>query len=295
MRRIKFLLIIIAVPAVLISAVCIWAVLRQAFAPTVSIPLFHYNKQLIFAHRGGRSMGPENTVYTFQKALNSGAHILEIDVRLTRDGHLVVIHDASVDRTTDGSGTVGSLSRDEIGRLDAAFDFSTDGGQSFPLRNHGMTVPLLAELFQRFPTTPMNIELKDDSFAAAETLCGLLTEVGKTRQTIVASFHSKMIRHFRSICPDTPTAATAGEIYWFVFFSWLHLENLYRPHAAALQVPKEAYGIQLITRRFIEAAHRQNLRVHVWTINDPKEKQELFNMGVDGIITDYPQIPASNC
>ena len=266
----------------------VWALLRQAFEPNISLPIFHHKKHLIFAHRGGLSMGPENTVYTFEKALKSGTHILEIDVRLTRDGHLVVIHDASVDRTTDGSGAVASLSADEIGRLDAAFNFSTDGGRSFPLRNKGVTVPLLADVFHRFPSTPVNIELKDDSVTAAETLCRLILKFDRTQQTIVASFHSKMIRHFRSICPDTPTAATVGEICWFVFFSRLHLEFLYRPHAAAIQVPKEAYGIQLITPRFIEAAHRKNLRIHVWTINHPKEKQALFNMGVDGIITDIP-------
>jgi len=233
-------------------------------------------------------MGPENTINTFQKALKSGAHILEIDVRLTRDAQLVVIHDASVDRTTDGNGTVDSLSADEIGRLDAAFYYSTDGGRSFPLRNSGVTVPLLAEVFQHFPKTPINIELKDDSIAAAEILCRLLSEFGIAKQIIVASFHSEITRHFRTICPDTSTAATVGEIYWFVFFSKLHLEILYHPHAAALQVPKKAYGFQLITPRFIEAAHSQNLKVHVWTVNHLKEKLELFRLGVDGIMTDFP-------
>lgn len=288
----KFKYVIMGLPVVLMIAVLVWAALRQAFAPTIPIPAFHQHEQIIFGHRGGRSLGPENTVYTFQKALVSGADVIEIDVRMTRDGHLVVIHDASVDRTTDGSGAVDSLSWDDIRRLDAAFGHSTDGGRTFPLRNSGVTVPHLSEVFRRFPETPLNIELKDDSLAAADTLCRLLSEFNMTRQVIVASFHSRIISHFRRICPETPTAATTGEVYWFTLFSRLHLEALYRPHAAALQVPKAAYGLQLVTPRFIEAAHRRNLKVHVWTVNHPKEKRELFKMGVDGIMTDFPGAPA---
>jgi glycerophosphoryl diester phosphodiesterase len=183
---------------------------------------------------------------------------------------------------------VGSLSLDDIGRLDAAFDYSADGGRTYPLRNIGVTIPRLAEVFQRFPDIPINIELKDDSLVAAETLCRLVTEYDVTRKIIVASFHSRVTRHFRSICPDTPTAATAGEILWFTLLSRLRLEKLYRPHASTLQVPKEAYGFELVTQRFVDAAHNRGMKVHVWVVNDPSEKQKFLNMGVDGIITDFP-------
>ena len=230
--------------------------------------------------------------HTFEKALVSGAHVLELDVRLTRDGQLVVIHDATVDRTTDGTGAVGSLSWDDIGRLDAAFDYSADGGRTYPLRNRGVTVPRLAEVFERFPDIPINIDLKDDSLVAAETLCRMMTEYGVTQNIIVASFHSRVTRHFRSICPDTPTAATAGEVWRFALLSRLRLENLYRPRAAALQVPEEAFGFLLVTPRFIDAAHRRGLKVHVWVVNDPGGKQRLLDMGVDGIMTDFPGRPA---
>jgi glycerophosphoryl diester phosphodiesterase len=272
----------------LIIAVLIGAVVRKRFSPTFQTPVLHQTQQWVFAHRGGRSLGPENTLHTFQKALESGAHVLELDVRLTKDGHLVVIHDATVDRTTNGTGAVGSLSLDEIGRLDAAFDYSADGGRTYPLRNTGVTIPRLAEVFERFPNSPVNIELKDDSLTAAETLCRLVTEYDVTQKIIVASFHSRVIRHFRSICPDTPTAATAGETGWFALLSRLRLENFYCPHAAALQVPEEAYGFPLVTQRFVDAAHNRGLKVHVWVVNDPSEKQKYLNMGVDGIITDFP-------
>jgi glycerophosphoryl diester phosphodiesterase len=143
-------------------------------------------------------------------------------------------------------------------------------------------------VFQRFPNIHLNIEIKDDSLAAAETLCRLMTEYDVTRKTIVVSFHSRVIRHFRSICPDMPTAATSGEIWRFALLSRLRLENVYRPHAAALQVPVEAYGFRLVTPRFVEAAHHRGLKVHVWVVNHPSEMQHLFNMGVDGIMTDFP-------
>lgn len=284
---------LIGLTAVLIIAVLVGGgVLRHGFAPTCQVPAFHQEEQMVFAHRGGRSLGPENTLTTFQKAIVSGAHALELDVRLTRDDHLVVIHDATVDRTTDGTGAVGSLSLDDIRRLDAAFNYSADDGQTFPLRNSGVSIPRLTEVFERFPNTPVNIELKDDSLAAAETLCLLVREYGTTPNIIVASFHSKVIRHYRSICPETPTAATAGEVWRFALLSQLRLENVYRPRAAALQVPQNAYGFRLITPRFIEAAHRWGLKVHVWVVNHPEEKQKLFNIGVDGIMTDFPGMPA---
>ena len=247
MHRMKWKETLIVLAAVLIIAVLVGVVLRHGFAHTCHFPAFRQEEQMVFALRGGRSLGPENTLTTFQKAIVSGAHALELDVRLTRDDHLVVIHDATVDRTTDGTGTVGSLSLDDIRRLDAAFNYSADDGQTFPLRNSGVSIPRLTEVFERFPNTPVNIELKDDSLAAAETLCLLVREYGTTPNIIVASFHSKVIRHYRSICPETPTAATAGEVWRFALLSQLRLENVYRPRAAALQVPQNAYGFRLIT------------------------------------------------
>ncbi len=288
MRRTKIKAAFICLAAALTIALLVGAMRRDGAGLTLGIPSFHHSEKMIFAHRGGRSLGPENTSYTFEKALASGAHVLELDTRLTRDGHLVVIHDATVDRTTDGVGEVNKLSLEEVGRLDAAFNFSTDGGRTYPLRNSGVTIPSLAEVFRRFPSAAINIELKDDSLVAADTLCRLIPEHGMTGKVIVASFHSNVIRHFRSICPDTPTAASVREVWLFTFLSKLRLEGLYRPRASVLQVPEKAYGIHLVTRRFIDAAHNRGLKVHVWNVNHPGKIQEYFGMGVDGIMTDSP-------
>lgn len=275
--------------AVLCIGLLVGAMGWYGVSPHEGKPAFHQTEKMIFAHRGGRSLGPENTLYTFDKALASGAHVIELDTRLTLDGHLVVIHDDTVDRTTDGIGAVNGLSLEEIKRLDAAFDYSSDGGRTFPLRNSGVTVPSLSEVFRRFPHIAINIELKDDSIVAAETLCRLMPESGKARKVIVASFHSEVIRHFRGICPDTATAATFWEVFRFTVLSKLRLEALFRTRAAALQIPERACGVRLVTRRFIDAAHRRRLKVHVWNVNHPGKKQEFFDMGVDGIMTDFPQ------
>ena len=288
MRLKKLKATVICLAAALSTALLAGFIRWHGAGLTSSIPSFHQSEKMIFVHRGGRRLGPENTLYTFEKALASGAHVLELDTRLTKDGHLVVIHDATVDRTTDGEGDVNGFLLEDIGRLDAAFNYSEDGGLTFPLRNNGVTIPSLVEVFRRFPDTAINIELKDDSHVAADTLCRLMPERGTARKVIVASFHSKAVRHFRSICPDIPTAATVGEVMWFTLLSELHLEHLYRPRASVLQVPEKAFGIQLVSRRFLGAAHSHGLKVHVWNVNHPDKIEKYFSMGVDGIMTDSP-------
>jgi glycerophosphoryl diester phosphodiesterase len=289
MRLRKSKATVICLAAALSIALLVGVIRQHGAGPAGSIPSLHQSEKLIFAHRGGRSLGPENTLYAFERALAFGAHVLELDTRLTKDGRLVVIHDATVDRTTDGKGDVNGFLLKDIGRLDAAFNYSEDGGLTFPLRNNGVTIPSLVEVLRRFPNTAINIELKDDSHVAADTLCRLMPEYGTARKVIVASFHSKAVRHFRSICPDISTAATVGEVMWFTLLSKLHLEHLYRPRASVLQIPEKAYGIQLVTRRFLDAAHSQGLKVHVWNVNHPIKIEKYFSMGVDGIMTDSPQ------
>lgn len=113
------------------------------------------------AHRGGAGLSPENTIYAFSRAVNTfGADVIEMDVWSSRDGHLVVFHDRIVDRTTNGSGKITSMPLSEIKRLDAAFNFTTDGGLTYPMRGRGITVPTLREVFEALPGVRMNIEIQ---------------------------------------------------------------------------------------------------------------------------------------
>jgi len=256
--------------------------------PIPDHPYFNPDKFLVMAHRGGRSLGPENTVYTFKRAIELGTDVLEMDLQSTSDGGLVVLHDREVDRTTNGKGTVDSFTLSEIKTLDAGFRWSPDNSKSFPLRNKGVTIPTLTEVFKAFPDTRMNIEIKSSQVNTIQDLCRTIRDNGMSEKVMVACFDAGKLGEFRSICPEVATSAGASEAAMFYWLQWAHLESAYSPSAQALQIP-EAYGdYRIATRRFIEGAHARNMRVHVWTVNDVESMQRLVDLGLDGIMTDYP-------
>jgi glycerophosphoryl diester phosphodiesterase len=244
---------------------------------------------LVIAHRGGAGLWPENTLYAFERAAASGADVIETDVRVTKDGELVVMHDEDVARTTDGAGAVGTMTLAELKKLDAAYRFSTDGGRSFPLRGRGINVPTLREVFDALPLTRFNIEPKQGAPFLAAPLCQLIRERGMTGRVMVASFSGATLQEFRRECPEVATSAATGEVAHFLALEESGLADSYSPPMQALQVPVRAGVVRVLTRDFVEAAHRRNLRVHAWTINDEGEMRGLIEMGVDGIMTDYPE------
>lgn len=243
---------------------------------------------LVIAHRGGTGLWPENTLYAFERAAASGADVIETDVRVTRDGELVVLHDEDVGRTTDGTGPVGSMTLAELKRLDAAYRFSTDSGRSFPLRGLGVTVPTLREVFNALPRVRFNIEPKQGVPSLVAPLCRLIREHGMGERVMVASFSGATLQEFRRECLEVATSASTGEVAYFVALQEAGLAASYSPAMQALQVPVRWGALRVLTRDFVEAAHGRNLRVHAWTINDEGEMRRLIEMGVDGIMTDYP-------
>ena len=257
--------------------------------PVADHSYFNPDKFLVIAHRGGRSLGPESTLHTFERAVEMGVDVIEIDIHSTRDGHLVIIHDRTVDRTTNGSGPVTGFTLKELQALDAAHRWSPDKGNTYPLRGKGINVPTLAEAFSALPATRMNIEIKESNPEVIATLCDLIQEFKKTDQVMIASFETSQLNRLRSQCPEVATSAGAREAFVFFGIQWAHLENIYTPKAQALQVPENWGDIQVITPRFLKAARARNLRVHVWTINNPQHMQRLLKLGVDGIITDFPE------
>jgi glycerophosphoryl diester phosphodiesterase len=284
--RIKF---VKYVSGMLLAAVVIYQILSFVAEPISDHPYFHSGGFLVIAHRGGRSLGPENTLYTFRRAAALGADVLEIDLNRTKDGRLVVFHDRHVDRTTSGSGPVSSFTWKEIRQLDAAYRWSTDNGLTFPLRGHGIRIPSLAEVFAAFPNKRINIELKDSRPESINQLCQLVRTYDKSEKVMIASFDASRLKRFRSLCPQVATSVGASEAMLFYGLQWTHLQAAYSPPAQALQVPPRYGRIQLVTHQFVKAAHARNLRVHVWTVNDAEEMQRLIKLGVDGIMTDYPE------
>ena len=243
---------------------------------------------LAIAHRGGAGLWPENTLYAFERAAALGVDVIETDVRATADGELVLFHDEGVERTTGGAGRVGSLTLAELKGLDAAYRFSPDGGRSFPLRGSGVAVPTLREVFAALPRMRFNIEPKQAAPAITAPLCRLIREYGMADRVLVASFSAATLGEFRRECPEVATSAAAGEVASFLTLHGAGLAASYGPAMQALQVPEHAGGVRVLTRDFVEAAHGRNLRVHAWTVNAEGDMRRLAELGVDGIMTDYP-------
>lgn len=230
-----------------------------------------------FGHRGASFRFPENTLASFRAALEAGAGGLELDVRLTRDGHPVVMHDATVDRTTDGFGVVAGMTLAGVRRLDAG------GAGRLDER-----VPTLREVLAAFPKASVNIDIKDTRLPGVEgVVFGVLREAGATRRVLVASASYDVLRRFRKVGGrECDTGASRLEIGAFYALSLLRLERLVKPAYAALQVPVDYGPLRLVTPHFVRAAHSRGVRVDAWTINDAAQMRELLDLGVNTIITD---------
>ncbi|MEX0935893.1 MAG: glycerophosphodiester phosphodiesterase [Gemmatimonadota bacterium] len=243
---------------------------------------------LLYAHRGGAALAPENTLAAFRSAVEMwGADVLEMDVRRTRDGRLVVIHDARVDRTTDGSGPVSHLTLRELQELDAGFQFrDLDGRPSY--RGTGVRIPLFRDVLRALPGVRMNVDAKDPG--VAPDLVALVREEGARDRVLLACEHeSGRAARFGY---EGATSATRRQIRRFYLLHRWPGGGLYTPSVDALQVPFVWEGRQVTTPRFIREAHRRNIPVHVWTIDDPAVMRTLLAWGADGIQTDRPDILA---
>ncbi len=244
----------------------------------------------VIAHRGGAGLRPENTLLAFEHAVALGADMLEMDARVTADGVLVALHDATVDRTTDGQGAVDTLTLAALQKLDAAYRWSPDGGRSTPLRGQGVRVPALAEVFARFPRTRMVVEIKPPDPALAVNLCELIRRKDVTQWVLIASFHDTVLQAFRERCPEVSTSMGPGEVRLFYLASLVYLSDAISPAAQALQIPYGFGERVLATPQVAAAARGRNLALHVWTVNDAARMRALLGIGVDGIMTDRPDL-----
>ena len=248
---------------------------------------------MVIAHQGGDGIWPGDTLYAFEKAVETGADVLEMDAHITLDGEIVLMHDEKVDRTTDGSGRIEDLLLSKLKLLDAAYRWSNDGGATFPYRGQGIQVPTLDELFERFPDKRYLIEIKLTRNPIHQPLCEMIREYGMQEKVVVASFHDDSMALFRQTCPEVATSASKGEVTPFVILGKLFLSGWLSPEYQSLQVPwetSESYGIPIMTQRFIREAHAKNLHVEPWTVDDPALMKQYIQWGVDGIITDRPDV-----
>ncbi|HEX7167854.1 MAG TPA: glycerophosphodiester phosphodiesterase [Acidimicrobiales bacterium] len=257
---------------------------------------------LNYAHQGGAKEGPSSTMHAMRAAVDAGAKALELDVHMTSDGVLVVCHDSTVDRTTEGTGTIASLTLDEVQALDNAYWWvpgsvvdheSPDEAyvhRGKAAEDTAFRIPTIVEVLEAFPSTFLNFDIKQSAPVVPPyeaKLAQVLMEHGRIDDVIVASFDDNSTDEFARHAPQIATS-----------YGTLATADFYRavqagedpPHTehAALQVPHRFGDTVVVDERFVEAAHAHGVAVHVWTIDDEDEMEELLDLGVDGIMTDRP-------
>ena len=280
MGRNRFLLVALAALS-LIVALCLQRGRRSMIARDWPVNL---------AHRGASASAPENTLEAFRLAVRSGAGGIELDVHLTRDGYPVVIHDPTLDRTTNLTGAVSGMKLDEVRGADAGYCFSPDGGKTYPYRGTGLRVPTLAEVLRGCPGVAVNIDMKADRPGIEAAVLDVLRRLDAAGRALVVSSRFGAVRRFRGISEGRiSTGASRWETAVFLLASNLRLERLLVPDYDALQVPPRHRGIPLVTRRFVQAARARNVRVDAWTINEKEQMRSLLDLGVDVIMTDRPE------
>jgi len=265
-----------------------YALLRRRAHPVPDHPFFNIPTPIVMAHRGGQGLWPPNTLLAFHQSAALGVDVLETDIHSTADGVLVVRHDPTVDATTNGSGAIHSLTLAEIKSLDAGYNWSSDGGQTFPFRNQGITIPTLEEVLNAFPNMRLNIDIKPEDPSVIEPFCRLLKDTNSLERVLVGSFHDSQLRLFRQLCPQVATVAGIQETTLFYGLVNACLAAAYQGRAEAFSIPEYQGILHLVTPHFIRAAHRHNMQVHVWTVNEPDDMRRLLDWDVDCLITDYP-------
>ncbi len=234
---------------------------------------FETNKPRLFAHRGASGEHPENTLVAFERGLSQGAELLELDVHATSDGTIVVIHDEDLSRTTSGTGLVRETSLERLRSLDAG---------------EGTIVPTLKEVLEACPDVPLNVEIKQDEPAIEAQVVELLERyAARERVVLAAESHAIMLR-IRAAAPGWHTSFSAQELFEFHDRVERNDFNDYQAPGCALQVPHFYGEIEVVSERFVAAAHSLGLEVHVWTINDEDEMRELVALGVDALMSDFP-------
>ena len=273
-----------------------------------------YGKRLLnFAHQGGEFERPSNTMFAFERAHAGGADVLELDIHMSSDGEIVVIHDSSVDRTTNGTGSVYDKTLAELQALDAAYNFipgrnavrgqdpsvypwrGVRTGQRPPPPGHtrdDFRIPTLEEVFARFPDVPINIEIKGRSdtdaqsfLRNAEALAAFINASGRTDDLIVVSFHDEAVDRFHQLAPRVPIAPGLAK-------TGAYIQTGAPPGDGyvALQVPPRFAGITVMTPEFVERAHRDGYAVHTWIDSSDENAafyDQMFAMCADAIMTAY--------
>jgi glycerophosphoryl diester phosphodiesterase len=229
---------------------------------------FASRRPLVFAHRGGSALAPENTMAAFANGLALGADGLELDVHLSRDGVVVVNHDDTVDRTTGGHGAVAALEARELASLE---------------------VPALADVLSEYRDVRVIVEMKANRPELASAVVDAVRRADAVDRVCLGSFGQRVLDAARALEPAIATSASREEVRWALYRSWVRRPSYGAPYGG-FQVPERAGTTRVMSERFVDVAHIADLGVQVWTIDDEKDARRLLAWGVDALITDRPDI-----
>lgn len=242
----------------------------------------------MFAHRGGAKLAPENTVPAFDNGMALGADGLEVDVQLSADGVPVVIHDKTLDRTTDRVGSVHALTVDELARVDAGYRFAHDG--SNPFRGQGIGISTLAFVLARYPNARMIIEMKGAEPELALAVAHDVRRADAVDRVCVGSFDQASIGRLRAAAPEIVTSASQPEARWTLHRAWVRWPRIGPRPYVAFQVPERAGRMRVVSPSFVRQVHREGQVLQVWVVNDEADIRRLLDWGVDGVISDRPDV-----
>lgn len=243
----------------------------------------------LFAHRGASRWFPENTLPAFQDAWDAGSRYFELDVWATEDNHLVCHHDQSALRTCGQDQQISAITLAACRQLDAGHGF-TAPDHTHPCRGQGITIPTLAEVLTNFPEAMLTVEVKQQTPPVGALLAALLRDTNSADRVLLASLNHPALAALRQTCPGLPTSFSFPEVEEFYGMLARGRRRDYHPPGAALQIPMVYKGMQLIYPAALAAAHALGLEVHVWTVNDAREMDDLLDLGVDGIMSDDPRL-----
>ncbi|MFJ7738441.1 glycerophosphodiester phosphodiesterase [Lysinibacillus sp. NPDC097287] len=258
-------------------------------------PALQFDRPIVLAHRGGADLAPEHTMPAFEKAAQLGVDGFEVDIRLTKDEEIIVFHDATIDRTTDGYGLVAEMTLEEINAFNHGYQFEDlDGITTY--RDQKVDVVTLRQLLETYSNMLINIEIKDapDTYEGSlmpSKLWRLIEELGVEDRVIVASFYGEQVDRF-NLYAQNRVALGAGESdvrKAFTSFS-SQFGHLYHPKVDVFQIPIKSGVVALDSPKFIQFLNNLNIPVHYWTINDLVTMNKLIRNGAKGIITDRPDI-----
>lgn len=244
----------------------------------------------VIAHRGDSRNYPENTLPAFESAVRMGIDVVETDIHLTKDGVLVIWHDPTLERNTDGRGRIEDHTLEELRRFDAGYTFTQDGGKTFPFRGKGVRICTLAEALEHCPGQRFNIDLKTKCPEIVDEFIKVIREHDAVDRVVGASFHLSNLKRLRRLAPDFLTSVTTAEVVPLLFRQKTHTLPKAFKRKIIFQIPMAAGPVKVVTPAFVKAMHQRGAVVMVWTINDEETMRKLFEMGVDSVMTDDPAL-----